>query len=94
MLVKHWYNVGEKRQMDLLDKRYTNTPFYGVLRMMQFLKSKGYEVGKEHVRTLLRNMGLCAVFPRPKISSSQVDHKIYPYLLRGLEIEYPTDLEH
>ena len=78
--------------MDLLDKQYTSTPFYGVLRMRQFLKSKGYLIGKEHVRTLLRNMGLCAVFPRPKISNSKIHHKIYPYLLEGLEIEYPNQI--
>ena len=85
-------NTTDREMMDLLDKQYTRTPFYGVLRMRQFLKSKGYEVGKEHVRTLLRNMGLCAVFAKPKISSSQADHKIYPYLLRGLEIEYPNQI--
>jgi len=60
--------------------------------MRQFLNSRGYDVGKEHVRTLLRNMGLCAVFARPKISSSQAEHKIYPYLLEGLEIEYPNQI--
>lgn len=82
----------DRELMDLLDEQYTRTPFYGVLRMRQFLKSKGYDVGKEHVRTLLRNMGLCAVFAKPKISSSQADHKIYSYLLRGLEIEYPNQI--
>ncbi len=78
--------------MDLLDEQYTKTPFYGVLRMKQFLKSKGHDVGKEHVRTLLRNMGLVAVFARPKTSSMKADHKIYPYLLRGVEIEYPNQV--
>jgi putative transposase len=85
-------NPIDREMMDLLDKQYTNTPFYGVLRMRQFLKSKGYKVGKEHVRTLLRNMGLCAVFPGPKTSNMRADHKIYPYLLRGLEIEYPNQI--
>jgi len=78
--------------MDLLDEQYTKTPFYGVLRMKQFLKSKGHDVGKEHVRTLLRNMGLVAVFPKPKTSSMKADHKIYPYLLRGIKIEYPNQV--
>jgi len=78
--------------MDLLDEQYTRTPFYGVLRMRQFLKSKGHDVGKEHVRTLLRNMGLCAVFAKPKTSSMRAQHKIYPYLLEGVEIEYPNQV--
>ena len=78
--------------MDLLDEQYTRTPFYGVLRMKQFLNSRKYDVGKEHVRTLLRNMGLCAVFPKPKTSGMKAEHKIYPYLLRGVEIEYPNQV--
>ena len=78
--------------MDLLDEQYTRTPFYGVLRMKQFLNSKGHGVGKEHVRTLLRNMGLVAVFPKPKTSIMKAEHKIYPYLLRGVEIEYPNQV--
>ena len=82
----------DRRLMDLLDEQYTKTPFYGVLRMRQFLNSKGYDVGKEHVRTLLRNMGLCAVFPKPRISSMGAKHKIYPYLLRGMKIEYPNQI--
>lgn len=82
----------DRALMDLLDEQYTKTPFYGVLRMKQFLNSKGHDVGKEHVRTLLRSMGLVAVFPRPKTSGIKAYHKIYPYLLRGVEIEYPNQV--
>ena len=45
------------------------------------------DVGKDHVRTLLRKMGLYAIFPGPKTSKPHPEHKVYPYLLRGLTID-------
>lgn len=78
--------------MNLLDEQYTKTPFYGVLRMTQFLKSIGYAVGKDHVRTLLRKMGLSAVFAKPNLSKPHPAHKVYPYLLRAVTIERPNQV--
>jgi len=78
--------------MNLLDEQYTKAPFYGVLRMREFLRSKGYEVGKEHVRTLLRKMGLEAIYPRMNLSKPIIEHKVYPYLLRGVIIERPNQV--
>ena len=51
--------------MNLLDAQYTKTPFYGVRNMTTYLRNLGHAVGKGHVRTLLRKMGLTAVFPKP-----------------------------
>lgn len=81
--------IGEcdQQMMNLLDEQYTKTPFYGVLRMREYLRSQGYGVGKDHVRTLLRKMGLSAVFAGPSVSRSHPEHKVYPYLLQGLTIE-------
>lgn len=72
--------------MAFLDKQYTATPFYGVLKMAKALTDAGLKVGKDHARTLLRRMGLVAVYPRKNTSKPHPDHKIYPYLLRGVEI--------
>jgi len=72
--------------MAVLDKQYTATPFYGVLKMVKTLTDAGFKVGKDHTRTLLRRMGLVAVYPRKNTSKPHPDHKIYPYLLRGVEI--------
>lgn len=72
--------------MAVLDKQYTATPFYGVLKMVKALTDAGFKVGKDHTRTLLRRMGLVAVYPRKNTSKPHPDHKIYPYLLRGVEI--------
>ena len=73
--------------MHELDKQYTETPFYGVLKMTEHLRSLGYLVNPKRVRRLLREMGLDAVYPKPKLSQANPEHKIYPYLLRNVSIE-------
>lgn len=82
----------DQLMMDLLDTQYTKTPFYGVRNMTTYLRTLGYEVGKDHVRTLLRNMGLAAVFPKPNLSKPHPDNRIYPYLLRDVEITRPNQV--
>lgn len=73
--------------MRILDEQYTKTPFYGVCRMTAYLKRLGHEVNPKRVRRLLRTMGLEAVYPKPKLSQPNPDHKIFPYLLRGLIVD-------
>lgn len=74
------------RIMAVLDQQYTDKPFYGVLKMVVALKDAGIKVGKDHTRTLLRRMGLMAVYPGKNTSKPHPGHKIYPYLLRGVDI--------
>ena len=78
--------------MNLLDAEYTEHPFYGVRKMKKFLRDRGYKVGNEHVRTLLRKMGLVAIFAKPNLSKPHPDHRIYPYLLRDVEITRPNQV--
>ena len=73
--------------MHELDKQYTETPFYGVLKMTEHLRSWGHLVNPKRVRRLLRKMGLDAVYPKPRLSQAHPEHKIYPYLLRNVHIE-------
>jgi len=73
--------------MDRIDKQYTKTPFYGVERMTQQLKRDGVVIGHNRVRRLMRLVGLMPVYPKPKTSKRHPEHKIYPYLLRGVAIE-------
>ena len=73
--------------MHELDKQYTETPFYGVLKMTERLRSQGHLVNPKRVRRLLRQMGLEAVYPKPRLSQANSEHKVYPYLLRNLQIE-------
>ncbi len=83
--------------MHELDKQYTETPFYGVLKMTEHLNLLGHQVNVKRVRRLLRMMGLEAVYPQPKLSQANPEHKVFPYLLRNLPIErcnqvWSTDL--
>jgi len=74
------------RLMKILDEQYTRTPFYGVCKMTAHLRQLGHLVNEKRVRRLLRQMGLEAVYPKPKLSLSHPDHKVFPYLLRGVAI--------
>lgn len=73
--------------MRLLDEQYTKTPCYGVLKMTAYLRSLGYEVNVKRVRRLLRKMGLEAIYQKPRTSQSNPEHPVYPYLLKGVNIE-------
>ena len=72
--------------MRLLDEQYMRTPFYGWPRMTAYLRRQGYDVNHKRIQRLMQKMGLQAIFPKPKTSLAGKGHKIYPYLLRGLEI--------
>ena len=70
-----------------IDEEYTRHPFYGIRRMAVWLKEgKGQGVNRKRVRRLMRLMGLEAIHPEPKLSAGN-GHRVYPYLLRGVEIE-------
>lgn len=73
--------------MKRLDRLYTELPFYGVRRMVEELQGEGLPVGPKRVRRLLREMGLMAIYPKPRLSTPGDPAKRYPYLLRGVAIE-------
>jgi putative transposase len=72
--------------MRLLDEQYTRTPFYGTRKMTAWLQTQGYEVNRKRVTRLLRQMGLEAVYPKPRLSLPGLTQQRYPYLLRGMSI--------
>lgn len=78
--------------MRLIDEQYTRTPFYGIRRMKVALQEQGYRVNQKRVQRLMRRMGIEAIYPKPKLSQHNEGHKIYPYLLRGLEIDQPDQV--
>ena len=83
--------VGESGEnlamMRLIDELYTLHPFYGVRQMTRRLRQLGRRVNFKRVRRLMRLMGLEALAPKPNLSKPAPGHRIYPYLLRGLEIQ-------
>jgi putative transposase len=80
------------RLMHMLDKQYTATPCYGVLKMTAFLKSQGEKVNPKRVRRLMRKMGLEAIYSKPNLSRPQDNVRKYPYLLRGKTTTAPNQV--
>jgi putative transposase len=78
--------------MRWLDEQYLATPFYGSRRMTAELRLAGHPVNRKRVQRLMRLMGLEALGPKPKTSRPAVQHRIYPYLLRGLAIDRPNQV--
>lgn len=72
--------------MRLLDEQYTRTPFYGVRKMTAWLDSIGHHVNIKRVRRLLRQMGVQAIYAKPRLSLGAPDHRKFPYLLRDVPI--------
>jgi putative transposase len=72
--------------MALIDREYTEHPFYGSRRMVTWLQGQGHEVNRKRVQRLMRLMGLEAIYPKPRLSVGGAGHKVYPYLLRNVTI--------
>ena len=79
--------------MRLIDEEYTKAPFYGYRKMTARLNNHhGFQVNRKRVARLMAKMGLQAVYPRPRTSIPDKQHKKYPYLLRGLDINRPNQV--
>ena len=74
----------------LLDAEYTRHPFYGSRRMTVWLRLCGHRINRKHVQRLMQKLGLAGMAPGPNTSKSHPEHKIYPYLLRGVPIIGPN----
>lgn len=72
------------RQIDELHLEY---PFAGARMLRDMLKARGVKIGRKHVGTLMKRMGIEAIYRRPNTSKRHPEHQIYPYLLRDLKIE-------
>jgi putative transposase len=84
-----------ERQRTLLhrvDEIYTRCPFYGSRRIREELRKEGYEVNRKLVQSLMKDLGLVAIYPGPNLSKARHEHKKYPYLLRGVVIERPNQV--
>ena len=73
--------------MRLIDEQFTKTPFYGVRRMHAWLIREGHAINKKRVSRIMHEMGLAAIYPKPNLSKANVSNKVYPYLLRGVDID-------
>lgn len=75
--------------MRRIDEEYTRQPFYGSRQRCVALRRQAHQVNRKRVQRLVRKMGLISLAPKPNTSRPAPEHKVYPYLLRGLEITRP-----
>src|SRR6195952_851523 len=73
--------------MGRIDALHLDYPFAGSRMLRDLLRGEGVVIGRENVRTMMRRMGIEALYRRPDTSKPCPGHKIYPYLLRGLAVE-------
>lgn len=76
--------------MKLIDRLHLDYPFAGSRMLRDMLNLRGIQVGRRHVRTLMRRMGIEALYRKPNTSKKHPAHRIYPYLLRHVKIERPN----
>ncbi len=72
--------------MNAIDKLHLDFPFMGSRQLCRALVKQGHELGRLHVRSLMRKMGISALAPQPGTSQRNPQHKVFPYLLRNLVI--------
>ena len=76
--------------MRILDELHLKWPFYGARKLTRELQNQGHEVGRRHVTTLMRRMGMETIYRKPRTSIPAPLSAVYPYLLNGLKIERPN----
>ena len=82
----------EAKLLDLIDREYTLHPFYGSRRIKLYLDELGYKINRKRVQRLMRKLGLAGMAPGPNTSEPHPQHKIYPYLLRGIHVTRPKQV--
>lgn len=78
--------------MDQIDRQYIETPYYGRPKMTKHLKDLGFLINPKRIGRLMKLMGLRAIMPKFNTSKPNPNHKVYPYLLRGLQIIRPNQV--
>ena len=78
--------------MRRIDELHLEHPFAGSRMLRDMLKAEGREIGRRHVATLMKKMGVEAIYRRPNTSKPSPGHRIYPYLLRNLAVTRPNQV--
>ena len=85
-------SVADLALMRRIDELHLEHPFAGARMLRDLLRQDGYTVGRKHVATLMRRMGIEALYRKANTSRRHPEHRIYPYLLRGLTIDRPNQV--
>ena len=78
--------------MRRIDELHLDCPFAGSRMLRDMLRREGFAIGRRHVATLMKRIGIEAIYRRPNTSKPAPGHKIYPYLLRGLKVDHPNQV--
>jgi len=78
--------------MQAMDEIYTKRPYFGARRLRDELCAQGFHIGRGHTATLMRRLGIEAIYPKKQLSLGGRGHRIYPYLLRDLRIVQPDQV--
>ena len=78
--------------MRRIDELHLEHPFAGSRMLKRLLRDDGFAVGRCHVRTLMRRMGIEAIYRRPRTSQPHPEHRVFPYLLRGQVVDRPNQV--
>ncbi len=78
--------------MRLIDAQFLETPWYGSRQMARHLRRDGQKVGRKRVRRLMAVMGLVPIYQRPRTTVPNPEHRVWPYLLRGMVINRPNQV--
>jgi len=78
--------------MRLIDEEYTRYPFYGSRKIRDYIGRCGYRVNHKRIQRLMRIMKIQSIAPKPNTSVPRKEHKIYPYLLKGMKITKPNQI--
>ena len=78
--------------MRLVDAQFLETPWYGSRQMARHLRREGYGVGRKRVRRLMARMGLAPIYQRPRTTVPHPGHRVWPYLLRDIEVDRPNQV--
>ena len=92
-----YYRPQDVSEIDLklmrrIDEMHLKRPFYGSRRIRDWLQDEGHDINRKRVQRLMRQMGIRALYPKPRTSKPGKGHKIYPYLLRDLVIDRPNQV--
>jgi putative transposase len=82
----------DRELMRRIDELHLEFPFAGSRMLRDFLDSEGLAIGRRHVATLMKRMGIEAIYRRPNPSKPAPGHKIHPYLLRGVKVDRPNQV--
>jgi len=92
----YYQPVGESaenlRFMEIIDKQFLETPWYGSRQMARYMQRNNHKCGRHRVRRLMRLMRLVPIYQEPNTSKKHPQHKIWPYLLRNVVIDRPNQV--